>query len=88
MKPPHGVVDDLAGIFGALLCEMEVEHGGFQVGVPHVSLDNPGVDPGFQEMSGVAMPKSMYGNPALGDTGCGLGSSKSALNTVDRHRRK
>ena len=46
-EPPHGRVDEFEGIFGTLLGEMEVDHGGFEICVPHVALDDSGIDAGF-----------------------------------------
>jgi hypothetical protein len=78
-EPLHGGVDDFAGIFRSLLGEMEIDHGGFQVGMSHVSLDDSGVDTGFQKMGSVAMPESVHGHAPLGNTGRKLGPSLPPL---------
>jgi hypothetical protein len=55
----HHVVDQLAGVFLALLGQVKIEHGGFESSVAHVALDDTQVDTGFQEMSGVAMAQGI-----------------------------
>ena len=51
----HHVIDQLAGVFVALLGEVEIEHGGFELGMAHVALDDAQVDSGFQEMGGIGV---------------------------------
>ena len=58
----HHVIDQLAGVFLALLGEVEIEHGGFQSGMAHVALDDAQVDTGFEEMGGVGMAQGVYRN--------------------------
>jgi len=48
VKPPHGVIDDLIGVFGSLLGQVEIDHGGLELAVTHVALDDSGVDAGLQ----------------------------------------
>ena len=55
----HHVIDQLAGIFLALLGEVEIEHGGFESSMAHVALDDAQVDAGFQEMGGVGMAQGI-----------------------------
>lgn len=31
-EPPHGLVDDLTGVFGAFLGQMKIDHGGLAPG--------------------------------------------------------
>src|SRR5438093_7547632 len=38
-----------------LVGEVEVEHGGFELGVPQVALDEAGIHAGFKQMRGVGM---------------------------------
>jgi len=57
----HHVIDQLVGVLMALLGEVEIEHGGFELGMAHVALDDAQVDAGFEEMGGVGvalMPSS------------------------------
>ena len=44
----HHVIDQLTGIFLALLGEVEIEHSGFELGMAHVALDDAQVDSGFR----------------------------------------
>lgn len=67
-EPPHGVVDDFVGVFGALLGEVEVDHGGLQSTVAHIALNDPGVDPFFQEVCGVAVSQGVNRHTPLRDT--------------------
>jgi hypothetical protein len=53
----HHVIDQLAGVFVTLLGEVKIEHGGFELGMAHVTLDDAQVNSGFEEMGGVAMPQ-------------------------------
>ncbi len=55
----HGSVDDPAGIFGSLLGEVEVDHGGLETGMPQVSLDDSRVHTGFEQMGGIAVTKGV-----------------------------
>ena len=81
----HGLVDQIDRFFGAFLGEVKINHGGLEATVAHISLHYPGVDPGFQKMSGIAMPEGMYGNPALIDAGIEFGTPEGALETVEDH---
>jgi hypothetical protein len=44
----HQIVDPLIGILLSFLGEMEIDHGGHQLGMPQVALDGPDIDPCFQ----------------------------------------
>jgi len=33
------------------------EHGGFEVSMPQIALDEPRIDAGFQQMGGIRMPE-------------------------------
>ena len=67
---------------------MQVNHCGFQLTVPEVALYGSDIDPGFQQMGGVGMTQGVDGNPSFSDCGGDFRLPESALNTVDRHRRK
>ena len=51
----HHVVDQLAGVFLALLGQVKIEHGGFESSMAHIALDDAQIDAGFQEMSGIGV---------------------------------
>jgi len=51
----HHVIDQLVGVFLALLGQVEIEHGGLESGVAEVALNDAQVDAGFEEMGGVGM---------------------------------
>jgi hypothetical protein len=55
VKPLHDGIDDTEGIFLTLLCQVEVDHGGFLVGVSEVFLDDPDIDACLEEMGCVGM---------------------------------
>jgi hypothetical protein len=42
-----------------LLGEVQIEHGGFELGMAHVTLDDAQVNSGFEEMGGVAMTQGV-----------------------------
>ncbi len=56
---PHGVIDDLVGIFLPLLCQVQVDHGGFKVGVAQIALYNADVDACFKQVRGIGVPQSV-----------------------------
>jgi hypothetical protein len=41
LKPPHDVIDDICGIFVAFLSQMQIHHGGFQLGMAQIFPDDP-----------------------------------------------
>ena len=84
-KPPHGGVDDPAGIFRSLTCEVEIDHGGLKGGMSHIPLDDSGVDTSLEKMSGIAVPESVDRDPPLGDAGGDLGFSEGSLGAVESH---
>jgi len=45
----HHGIDQLAGILVTLLGEMEIEHGGFQLGMAQVALDDAQIDAGLNQ---------------------------------------
>jgi len=57
---------------------LEVDHGGFDVGVAEEALDGLEVEVGQKEMTCVRVPKSMWGN-TLGDAGPGDGGFDGSL---------
>jgi hypothetical protein len=83
----HHLIDQLAGILLPLLGEVEVDHGGFELGMAHVFLDDAEVDAGFQEMSGVGVAQGMNGDSFFSDSGIPLGTTEGALDTAFGHGR-
>lgn len=67
---------------------MEIDHGGFELGMSHVSLDDTQVDAGFEEMSGIGMAQGMNGDTLFSDSGSNLGPAEGALDTTFRHGRR
>src|SRR5438132_12464389 len=82
----HHVIDQLTGIFVALLGEVEIEHSGFELGMAHVALDDAQIDAGFEEVGGVGVAKRMNGDSFFTDCGIKLGATKGALDTALGHR--
>lgn len=58
----HQGIDDAIGMFMALSCEMEIDHGRVQAIMAEVLLNTTDVDAGFEEMSGIAVPECMNGD--------------------------
>ena len=81
----HHVIDQLTGIFVALLGEVEIEHSGFELGMAHVALDDAQIDAGFEEVGGVGMAQRVYGNSLFSDAGIKLGVTEGALDTTFSH---
>jgi hypothetical protein len=48
VKSSHCIIYNVVGIFGSFVGELEVSHGGIKMTVPHISLNESGVCPGFQ----------------------------------------
>ena len=84
----HHVIDQLAGIFVALLCQVEIEHGGFETGVAEVALNDAEIDTGFQEMGGVGMARGMDRNCFFVHAGIELGLAKGTLDAAFGHGMK
>src|SRR2546428_5626078 len=81
----HHLIDQLTGIFVALLGEVEIEHSGFELGMAHVALDDAQIDAGFEEVGGVGMAQRVYGNSLFSDAGIKLGVTEGALDTTFSH---
>src|SRR6266545_2767774 len=75
----HHVIDQLAGVFLALLGEVEIEHGSFELGMAHVALDDAQVDTGFEEMGGVGMAQRVYRNSFFMHAGILLSTAEGVL---------
>ena len=74
----HHVVNQLAGVFLALLGQVEIEHGGLESGVAEVALDDAQVDAGFEEMGGVGMAQGVDGHTLFGNRGGVFGVAKGS----------
>ena len=85
IESPHGVVDDLIGVFCALLSEVKVEHGRLQIGMSHVALDEAGVYPFFKQMGGIAVPEGVNGDMAFFDTGSKPSATECTLDAFYGH---
>ena len=81
----HHVVDQLAGVFLALLGQVKIEHGGFESSVAHVALDDAQIDAGFQQMGGVGMAQGVNRNSFFTDAGIELGLAKGTLDAAFGH---
>ncbi len=64
---------------------MEVDHSGFQLGMAHISLDNPQIDSGFKKMGGIGVPQGMNGDSFFMDSSSNLGTAEGALDTTFGH---
>jgi hypothetical protein len=84
----HHLIDQLTGILLPLVGEVEIDHGGFQLGMPHVSLDDAEVHTGFQEMCGIGVTEGVHGDILFEDPCLGLGMAEGALNTALGHGRE
>jgi hypothetical protein len=69
------------------LGKVEIDHGGFELGMAHVSLDDPQVDAGFEEMSGIGVAQGMNGDSFFSDSGSNLGPAEGTLDTALGHGR-
>ena len=67
---------------------MEIDHGGFELGMAHVSLDDPQVDSGFEKMSGIGVAQGMNGDSLFSDSCSNLGPAEGALDTALGHGRR
>ena len=85
VESPHYVIDQLAGVFLTFLGEVKIEHGGFELGMAQVTLDDAQVDTGFEEMGGVGMTQRMDGNSRFSDACFKLGVAESALDATFGH---
>jgi hypothetical protein len=69
------------------LGKVEIDHGGFELGMAHVSLDDPQVDSGFEEMSGIGVAEGVNGDSFFSDSGSNLGPAEGTLDTTFGHGR-
>jgi hypothetical protein len=81
----HEGVETLVGLFLAFVGEVEVEHGGFELGVSQVPLDESGINARFEQMGGVRMAEGMDGDAHFADPGALFGFAKGPLDTGATH---
>lgn len=82
---PHHVIDQLACVFLTLLGEVKIEHGGLQLGMAQVTLDDAQVNSSLKKMCGVGMTQRMNGDSLLTDGGSKLGVTKGTLDAAFGH---
>ena len=68
-----------------LVSQVEIDHRGFEVGVPQVALDEARIDARFQQMGGVGMAQAVDGHAHCGDPGSVLGFTEGPLDTRALH---
>jgi hypothetical protein len=81
----HYLIDQLAGIFLPLLSKVKIDHGGFELGMAHVTLDDPQVHASFEKMGGIGMTQGMNRDSLFVNSGSNLGATEGALNTAFGH---
>ena len=64
---------------------MEIDHGGFELGMAEILLNHPDIETGLQQVSGAGMSKGMNGNSSLFDARGEFSLPESALHTVYSH---
>ena len=66
--------------------EVEVKHGGFELGLPQIALNEAGIHARFEQMGGIRMSEGMDGDAHFGDTGALFGFAEGVLDTGTTHR--
>jgi len=51
----HKGVETRIGLLLPLVSKVKIDHRGFELGVPQVTLDKPGIHARFEQMGGVGM---------------------------------
>jgi hypothetical protein len=78
-------MDALDGIVLALLGQVEVQHGGFESRMAHLSLHGPESDTGFAPMRGRAVAQGRNAASTFQDTSAWLGFAEGALDAAAMH---
>jgi hypothetical protein len=65
--------------------EVYGDHGGFELGVPQATLDEPGMNAGFAQMGSVRMPQGMDGHAHVVAPGPPFGFAEGPLDTSATH---
>ena len=81
----HDGIDALDGIFLALLGQVEVQHGGFEARMAHLSLHGPEIDTGFEQRRGLAVAKGRNADSTFQDASALLGCAEGALDAAAMH---
>jgi hypothetical protein len=81
----HEGVEARIGLCMPFVGEVSVEHGGFEVGMAQVALDEPGGHAGFEQRGSVRMSKGMDGDAHFGDPGALFGFAEGALDPGATH---
>jgi hypothetical protein len=84
----HYLIDQLTGILLTFLGKVEIDHGGFELGMAHVSLDDPQVDSSFEKMGGIGMTQAMNGDSLFVNSSSNLGATEGPLDTTFGHGRR
>jgi hypothetical protein len=69
----HDAIDKGISLVLTLVGQVQIDHGGLETGMAHVSLDNLEVNARLQQMGGVGVMKRRDGHLAFADTGGPLG---------------
>jgi len=85
VQPLHHLINQLTGVLLPLLGKVKIDHGGFDLGMAHVSLDDPQVDSGFEKMGGIGVAEGVNGDTLFVDSGSNLGATESPLDTAFGH---
>lgn len=82
----HEGVETLISLFMPFVGEVEVEHGGFELGMSQVALNEAGIHASFEQMGGIRMPQGMDGDTYFGEPSSLFGFAEGALDTGATHR--
>ncbi len=81
----HYLIDQLTGILLPFWGKVEIDHGGFELGMAHVALDDPQIDSGFEKMSGIGVAEGMNGDGLFVNSSSNLSATEGALDTALGH---
>jgi hypothetical protein len=56
----------LDGVFLPRLCQVRIDHGGFEVCMAQITLNGAEVDTRFKQMRGIGMPEGMGADVSFG----------------------
>jgi hypothetical protein len=81
----HDGIDALDGIVLALVGQVEIQHGGFESRMAHISLHGPEIDTGFEPRRGLAVAKGMNADITFHEASALLGFAEGALDAAAIH---
>jgi hypothetical protein len=81
----HEGVEALVGVFMPFVGEVSIDHGGCELGLSQVALDETRIDAGFTQMGGICMSEGMDGATCCGDAGSLSGGTEGTLDTGATH---